>query len=161
MVNIPIFFDFVHPDNEIIIVKEKRPIIKVDIPISLGIKKSLATTSFKIPPGVVAIEICIMANTVTRKQPADRVADIKIIFVSLSFLSETNKLATTAIENPLSKELIRIVWFANVFQYSNVISIFYSRFFLMFANVFVYDFVACLSTKVANKSQIESPRGLS
>jgi len=31
----------------------------------------------------------------------------------------------------------------------------------MNANVIVYDFVACLSTNLANKLQIESPRGLS
>ena len=34
-------------------------------------------------------------------------------------------------------------------------------FFIIVGNGLVYDFDACLSTKLANKSQIESPRGLS
>jgi hypothetical protein len=76
---------------------------------SLGIKKSFETTSFKYPPGVVIMEICTMVNTATRKHPADRVADFKIGFVVLSFLSETSKLATIVIENPLNNELIRII----------------------------------------------------
>ena len=69
------------------------------------------------------IDIWIIENTVTKKQPAASVADFKILFVSLSFLSEINKFAPTVMEKPLNKELISIVRFAKAPQYSNVISI--------------------------------------
>lgn len=109
VVNFPTFFDLVHPDSDIITANAKSPIMNVEIPNTLGMKKSLATTFSKYPPGVVIMEICTMAKTVTRKQPVDKVAAFKIAFASLSFLSETIKLATMAIENPLNKALIRIV----------------------------------------------------
>lgn len=57
VVNIPIRFDFVHPDNEIIAVNENNPTIKVVIPIMRAIKKSSATTFLIYPPGVVIIDI--------------------------------------------------------------------------------------------------------
>jgi len=123
VVYIPTFFDLVHPDNEIITDRENNPIIKDIVPIIRGTKKSFVVTFFKYPPEVVIIDICIIAKTETKKQPADKVADFKIRFISLSFLSDTNKFATTVIENPLNNELIRTVCLANSFQYSNVISI--------------------------------------
>lgn len=82
VVNRPIAFDFVQPDNEIIAVSEKSPIIKATIPIILGMSKSAATTFFIYPPGVVIIEICTIAKTAIRKQAADKVADIKIRLVN-------------------------------------------------------------------------------
>jgi len=123
VVNRPSFLDFVQPDNEIMTVNEKSPIRKVSMPINLGTAKSVAVTSLTYPPGVVIIEIWIMAKTVTRKQPEDSVAHFKIRSVSSVVLSETNKLATMVIENPLNKELIRMVCLASSFQYDGVISI--------------------------------------
>ena len=123
VVKIPTLFDFFHPASEITAVSEKRPIRKDIAPMARGRKKSSATTFFRYPPGVVIIEIWIMANTVTRKEPAARVADFKILFVNLSFWSYTSILATTVMENPLNRELIKIICLAKAFQYSRVISI--------------------------------------
>ncbi|CAL2078676.1 Membrane protein [Tenacibaculum sp. 190524A02b] len=124
VVYIPTFFDLVHPDKEIIIDRENNPIKKAMTPIIRGTKKSFSVTFFKYPPGVVIIDICIIAKTVIKKHPADKVADFKIRLNNLLFLSDTNKFATTVIENPLSNELIKIVCLANSFQYSKVISFF-------------------------------------
>ncbi len=119
----PTFLDFVQPDNPIIVANEKSPTKKVTIAIVLEYWKSLTVTFLKIPPGVVFIVISTNAKTVTRNQPADKVAALRIRLVNLSFLSETIKFATIAIENPLNKELISSSCCANSFQYSNVISI--------------------------------------
>ncbi|WP_109301427.1 hypothetical protein [Aquimarina sp. AU474] len=109
LVKIPVLLDFTQPDNDIMADKAKSPIIKVNRPIIRGIKKSLIVTFFMYPPGVVIIEICVIAKTETRKHPADIVPSFKILFISLSFLSETNILATIAIEKPLNRALIKIV----------------------------------------------------
>jgi len=47
VVNLPIFFDFVQPDSEIITANENSLTKKVNIPITLGRKKSSGKTSFK------------------------------------------------------------------------------------------------------------------
>jgi len=116
VVYLPSFFDFVQPDKAIITVNEKSPTTSVKIPIVLGMKNSFSVmVSGK--PGVVIIANCVMAKSVTRKQPADKVAAFNMRLVSLSFLSDTSKLATTVIENPLNSELMRIVCLASSFQY--------------------------------------------
>jgi hypothetical protein len=62
-----------------------------------------------------------MINIITRKYPADNIADFKTQLVSVSFLLKTNKLVTAETEKRMSKVLVRIVRLAKVFQYSNVI----------------------------------------
>ncbi|WP_422353878.1 hypothetical protein [Roseivirga pacifica] len=133
VVNIPTFFDLVQPDMEIMAQMEKSPTKKVDTPSILGTWKSFNEILSRYPPGVVAITMSTIAKTHTRKQPEDKVADFKIRFVNLLLLSDTNRLATTVIENPLRSELINRICFANSFQYSMVISI--SLFGLINGNV--------------------------
>ena len=106
--NIPAFLDFVQPESEIKVVKANKPSIKHIIPIILGNKKSLEVTFFRYPPGVVIIEILVIAKTLTRKQAADTVAVLNSLLLILSDLSETIRLATIAMENPLSKALIKM-----------------------------------------------------
>jgi len=98
-----VFLDFVQPDNAITIDKEVIPNKKAKIPIILGIVKLL---SMILPgyPRVVIITIFVIANTVIRKQPAATVVDFSMLIVILLSDLKTNKLAITAIENPLNKE---------------------------------------------------------
>ena len=109
VVKIPIFFDFVHPESAIKKDKAKSPIIKVNIPMILASKKSSSVTSCRYPPGVVVIEILVIANRATRKQPAEIVAVFNKRFVNLSAFSDMIRLATMVIEKPLNKELIKII----------------------------------------------------
>ena len=123
VVNIPTFFDLVQPDIDIMVQIENSPTKKVDMPSVLATWKSFNEISLRYPPGVVAIIISTIAKTLTRKQPADKVADFRIRFDNLLLLSETNRLATTVMENPLKRELINRICFANSFQYARVISV--------------------------------------
>ena len=62
-----------------------------------------------------------MINIITRKYPADNIADFKTRLVSVSFLPKTNKLVIAETEKRMSKALVRIVRLAKALQYSNVI----------------------------------------
>ena len=122
VVNIPIFLDLVQPAKEIIVINEIIPDRKVLTPIIRGNFKSLCLTSIGYPL-VVIISTPVIAKTVIKKKQAANIEAIIIFLVRRVFVLETNRLATTAIENPASKELIVIVISANLFQYSNVISV--------------------------------------
>jgi hypothetical protein len=122
VVNIPIFFDLVHPDNEIIVIKEIIPKIKEIIPTSFGKYKSSAET-LKGYPSVVRIIILVIENNVIKKKLAAVVANIIILFNKRPFVSEIKKLATTAMENPANNEHITIICSAILCKYSNEISI--------------------------------------
>lgn len=108
VVKIPVFFDFVQPEREINVVSANKPIRNVIIPIVRGIKKSSSVIFFKYPPGVVTIDIFVMAKIDTKKQPAEIVAVFNKRLFNLLFRSETIRFATIAIENPLNRELIKI-----------------------------------------------------
>ncbi len=122
VVNLPKFFDLVHPDNEIIVIKEIIPIKKEIPPISLGnIKSSPETLNGN--PSVVIIRILVIENNAIKKKLAAVTANFIIFLTKRLLVSETKKLATTAIEKPANNELIIIIWSASLFQYSNDISI--------------------------------------
>ncbi len=80
---------------------------KVKIPMYLENKKSLSVTANG-KPGVVFIKISVIANTAIRKQPADTVAAFRILVKIASSFSETNSVPMIVMENPQSKELIKI-----------------------------------------------------
>jgi hypothetical protein len=108
VVNIPIFFDFVQPDKEIIINKEMIPNRNEKKPITLvGVKSSLITSVGY--PCVVIIRIFVMAKRVIRKKHAAKIDAPIILLVNLDFVSDTKKFAIIAIENPPSNEVIVII----------------------------------------------------
>ena len=108
VVNIPIFFDFVQPDKEIIVIKDITPKRSVTPPISDGTLKS-PSVILRGNPSVVIIRIFVIANTETKKKLAAKTADFIIFLVKRVFVSETKKFAITAMENPPNKELITII----------------------------------------------------
>jgi hypothetical protein len=132
VVNLPRFFDLVHPDSEIIVIKEIIPIRKEITPTSLGnIKSSPETLNGN--PSVVIIRILVIENNAIKKKLAAIVANFIIVLIKRLLVSETKKLATTAIEKPANNELITMIWSASLFQYSNEISIiFYNIVFPFF-----------------------------
>ncbi len=127
VVNLPNFFDFVHPDSEIIVIKEIIPIKKEIPPTSLGNIKS-STETLNGNPSVVIIRILVIENNAIKKKLAAIVANFIIFLIKRLLVSETKKLATTAIEKPASNELITMIWSASLFQYSNDISTIFINF---------------------------------
>ncbi|MDB9954244.1 hypothetical protein OAD49_01645 [Flavobacteriaceae bacterium] len=122
VVNLPIFFDLVHPAKEITDVNERIPKRKKNPPVVRGNNKSSLTT-LKGNPSVVIRSSLVIAKTVIKKKLAAKVDAIIILLDNRVFISDTKRLAIIAIENPPSKELINIVWSASLFQYSKVASI--------------------------------------
>ena len=122
VVNLPIFLDLVHPAKEITEVNEMIPKRKKIAPVVRGNNKSSLIT-LKGYPSVVIRSNLVIAKTVMRKKLAAKVDATIMLLDNLVFISDTKRLAITAIENPPSKELINIIWSASLFQYSNVTSI--------------------------------------
>lgn len=120
----PTFLDLVQPDKAINTDSPVSPIKKVTIPIILGNIKSPSDTADTKPPGVVSINILVIAKSVIKKQHADTVAVFNMRLVGLSSLLDTIILATMAMENPPNSELIKIIWLAKLFQYSRVMILF-------------------------------------
>ncbi len=121
VVNFPNFLDLVQPDKDIKTVKDIIPKSNVSPAIVDGIVKS-PFVILRGNPFVVIIKIFVIANTEIKKKLAAETAAFIIFLDKEVFVSETNKFATTAIEKPPNNELISIIWFASLFQYSNVIS---------------------------------------
>ena len=108
VVRIPIFFDFVQPDKEIIVNREIIPNKNEITPIDLkGVKSPIST--FMGYPSVVIIIILVIANRLIRKKQAAKIEVPIIMFVNRFFVSDTKKFAMIAIENPPSNELIVII----------------------------------------------------
>jgi hypothetical protein len=105
--NHPIFVERVQPAREIIIMRENIPMIKVTAPISLGRIRSRESTSKGNPP-VVSIRILVMEKILMINELEAIMAAFIIRFDHLPAESETRKFAIVAIENPPSRELIRM-----------------------------------------------------
>jgi len=105
VVNRPIFFDLVHPANEIIVIKDIIPKRNVIAPIRDGIIKS-PFAILKGNPSVVIINTFVMANTETKKKLAAKTAAFIKFPDNLVLVFDTKKLAIMAMENPPNKELI-------------------------------------------------------
>lgn len=108
LVNIPIPFDFVHPEREIITIKQIMQTRKAVRPIAFGSSKSSVVT-LNGNPGEVINTIFVIAKMETRKEAAAIIAALnkflEIRFVSFEFIKKT----ITAMENPPSSALINMV----------------------------------------------------
>jgi hypothetical protein len=107
VVNTPVLFDLVQPDNAIKIDKAIIPSTKAANPPIFGKLKSLFS-NFRGYPSVVIITILVIAKTVIKKQAAATVVTFRMLFEIFFSDLVTNRLAITAIENPLNSELITI-----------------------------------------------------
>ena len=121
VVILPIVFDLTQPTEEIIAINDMVPNKKVIAPSVRWKVRSLLTTLYGYPT-VVIIITDVHANIETRNKPAAKVAKTIMYFDNLVFRSEINKFAITRIENPPSRELIKTICVASLFQYSKVIS---------------------------------------
>jgi len=108
VVILPIVFDWLHPESEIMISKEIIPIKNETIPTTFGNIKSLFKTSNGYP-WVVFIMILVIENNDIKKKLAADVANNNILFINFLLDSEISKLATIAIEKPANNELIIII----------------------------------------------------
>ncbi len=133
VVNLPIFLDLVQPAKEIIVIKDIIPKRNVIPPIIDGIIKS-PFVILRGNPFVVIIRIFVIANTEVKKKLAAKIVAFIIFLDKRVFVSDTKKFAITVMENPLSNELITIIWSESLFQYSNDISsILISAIFLIYS----------------------------
>lgn len=108
VVNLPNCFDLVQPDSEIMVMRQIMPTKKVVPPIREVVDNSRAVI-FSGNPFVVIINTLVIANTDTKKKPAAKTATFIIFLDKRVLVSETKRLAITAMENPLNKELISMV----------------------------------------------------
>jgi len=108
VVNLPIFFDLVQPDKEIMVIKDIIPKINAIPPIIDGVIKSPFFISIG-NPFVVIIRIFVIANTEIKKKLAAKTEAFIIDLDKRVFISDTKKFAITAMENPPNKELISII----------------------------------------------------
>ncbi len=107
VVNIPVLFDLVQPDNAIKTDNVIIPTMKAANPTILGKFRSLFS-NLRGYPSVVIITILVIEKTVIKKQAAATVVTFNKLFEIFFSDFATNKLAMTAMENPLKSELITI-----------------------------------------------------
>lgn len=143
-VNIPIFFDLVHPDNAINIFKDTIPNSSENPPIFAGSNKS-PFVILKGNPSVVIIKIFVKANTEIKKKLAAKTETFNIFLDKRVLVSETKRFATIAIEKPPKSELIIIIWLASVFQFGSDISAIYMYLFKINSGLY-YSFLYVLQS---------------
>jgi len=105
------------------VVKNITPNRKQMNPISLVASKSFAVIILLEYPSVVIITTLTKAKSEIKKEHADKIVTIKILFPKRVFIFDTKRLATIAIEKPPSSEVIVINWLASLLRYSNSISV--------------------------------------
>lgn len=112
VVNRPIGFDRVHPESPIMTIREKIPTKKEILPMTRGSSNSSAVT-VRGYPFVVFMSISVMEK-ITAINALQAIMAARMSRSIIRPLSrETKILATAAIENPPSRELMRTNWLAS------------------------------------------------